>query len=81
MAGLAELEWIQQRSKIHIAREKDEDERFIPWCREDPFPQDPQLQGVGLSCAVKERYCLKRLRRMPGPLSHGLCEEFGWLLS
>ncbi|CAE7335732.1 unnamed protein product, partial [Symbiodinium sp. CCMP2456] len=45
----ADLEWFQQRDKVHLTKERDLEQRSVPWCREQPFHQDPSQRG-----AIKE---------------------------
>ena len=61
----ADLEWFQQRDKVHLSRERDEEQRYVPWCREQPFHQDPTQTGVGLPFTEVSKYCSKCLSRAP----------------
>ena len=61
----ADLEWFQQRDKVHLSRERNEEQRYVPWCREQPFHQDPTQTGVGLPFTEVSKYCSKCLSRAP----------------
>ena len=73
-----ELRWFQQHDKIHISRAAGEDGRFLPWCREAAFVQDPIKSGEGLSTLQANRVCQRCLSRMPRALYAALSDHCGW---
>ena len=54
-----ELAWFKQGSKIHVVREKNEDQRGAPWCRDFPFAQEAKEHGLGLGGLTLDAVCQK----------------------
>ena len=75
---LTELAWFKQGSKVHVVREKNEDQRNAPWCRDFPFVQEAKEYGSGLGGLTLDAVCQKCLARMPRSTYCALADIAGW---
>ena len=73
-----ELKWFQQGQRIHISRAEGDEGRYLPWCRETSFAQDPLRQGEGLATMQADRICQRCLSRMPRALYAAMADHCGW---
>ena len=72
--AIVDVSWFTQKNKRHVVRERDADMRLLPWCRAQPFPQDPAERGQGIPDCHANAWCAKCLKCMPRELAASISE-------
>ena len=77
--AMQEMLWFVQGRKVHIVCDTVESARYIPWCRESPFPQEFTRGGRGFGSLDADKVCRRCLSRMPRGLYAAVADFAGWI--
>lgn len=77
--AMQELVWFMQGKKIHIVCDTVESQRYVPWCRENPFHQEFTREGRGFGSLDANSVCKRCLARMPRGLYTAIADFAGWI--
>ena len=72
------IPWFIQSARTHVVSEVGDDGRLTPYCRDQPFAQDPARRGEGFLKGGLNVVCQRCLGRMPRGLYLALSEHCGW---